>query len=334
MIDRRTIWLGAAAIGAVAAMRWSSGDAAPAGKFEIEKSDEEWRRILTPAQFDILRKHGTERAGTSPLDKEYRPGIYRCAGCDLPLFSSETKFDSHTGWPSFWAPLDGAIATKQEGIQYFIPQTEVHCRRCGSHLGHVFKDGPLPTKLRYCMNGVALKFEPKTSAAKAGATEQATFAAGCFWHVEATFRKIPGVVGVTSGYSGGTKPDPTYQEVCSDKTGHAESVLVDFDPKQVSYEKLLDVFWSEHDPTQVNQQGPDVGTQYRSAIFYHGEAQKAAAIASKERLEKSHHYAKPIVTQILPAGQFYRAEDYHQRYFEKHPEMQLGHAEWPAGVQR
>jgi len=139
---------------------------------------------------------------------------------------------------------------------------------------------------------------------------------------------------VTSGYSGGTKADPTYQEVCTDKTGHAESVLVEFDPTKVSYEKLLDVFWSEHDPTQVNQQGPDVGTQYRSAIFYHGEAQKAAAIASKERLEKSHHYAKPIATQILPAGPFYRAEDYHQRYFEKHPEMELGHAEWPAGAPR
>jgi peptide-methionine (S)-S-oxide reductase len=117
--------------------------------------------------------------------------------------------------------------------------------------------------------------------------------------------------------------------VCTDKTGHAEAVLIEFDPAKTSYEKLLDVFWSEHDPTELNRQGPDVGTQYRSAIFYRSEAQKAAALASKERLEKSHRYSRPIVTQILPAGTFYRAEEYHQRYFEKHPEMELGHAEWP-----
>ena len=280
----------------------------------------------------MLREEDTERAGTSPLDKEYGPGLYRCAGCDLPLFSSETKFNSGTGWPSFWAPIEDAIRTKQEGIQYFIPQTEVHCRRCGGHLGHVFKDGPPPTNLRYCINGVALKFEKRSPSAKAGATEKATFAAGCFWHVEATFRKIPGVVDVTSGYTGGTKPEPTYEEVCADKTGHAEVVLVEFDPKKVSYEKLLDVFWEEHDPTQLNRQGPDVGSQYRSAIFYHGEAQKAAALSSKDRLEKTRRHPKPIVTQIQPAGPFYRAEDYHQRYFEKHPEMELGHAQWPSGA--
>ena len=296
--------------------------------FEISKSDEEWRRILTPTQYKVLREEDTERAGTSPLDKQYGPGIYHCAGCDLAVFSSETKFDSHTGWPSFWAPIDGAIAMRQEGIQYFIPQTEVHCRRCGGHLGHVFKDGPPPTHLRYCINGVALRFEPTTK--PSAKTERATFAAGCFWHVEETFRKIPGVVSVTSGYSGGSKPNPTYEEVCTDKTGHAESVLVEYDPTKVSYEKLLEAFWNEHDPTELDRQGPDVGTQYRSIIFYQDEKQKAAALASKAALENSHRYSKPIVTEILPAGPFYRAEEYHQRYYEKHPEMELGHAEWPA----
>jgi peptide-methionine (S)-S-oxide reductase len=176
---------------------------------------------------------------------------------------------------------------------------------------------------------LALAMVPRIEAASAG-VEKAAFAAGCFWHVEAAFRKIPGVISVTSGYTGGTRPDPTYEEVCSDKTGHAEAVLVEFDPAKVSYEKLLDAFWNEHDPTTLNRQGWDVGSQYRSAIFYYSPAQKAAAIASKERLEKSHRYHDPIVTEILPAGQFYRAEEYHQRYYEKNPEAELGHAEWPA----
>jgi peptide-methionine (S)-S-oxide reductase len=163
-------------------------------------------------------------------------------------------------------------------------------------------------------------------------TEEATFAAGCFWHVEAAFRKIDGVLEVTSGYTGGTLANPTYEQVCSDKTGHAESIRIEFDPSRVSYDRLLDVFWREHDPTTLNRQGWDVGTQYRSAIFYHSPAQQAAAMASKQRLEKSAKYGKPIVTQIVPAGPFYRAEDYHQRYFEKHPEAELGHADWPAAA--
>jgi peptide-methionine (S)-S-oxide reductase len=160
--------------------------------------------------------------------------------------------------------------------------------------------------------------------------EEATFAAGCFWHTEAAFRKIEGVISATSGYTGGGTENPTYEEVCSDQTGHAEAVLVVFDPAKVSYERLLDVFWSEHDPTTRNRQGWDVGSQYRSAIFYHSPAQQAAAVASKERLEKSGRYRNPIVTEILPARPFYRAEEYHQRYYEKHPEAELGHADWPA----
>lgn len=128
--------------------------------FEITKTPGEWKRILTPAQYSVLREHGTERAGTSPLDKNYAPGIYECAGCDLPLFSSETKFNSGTGWPSFYQPLDNAVGNTVDK-SFFMTRTEVHCRRCGGHLGHVFDDGPPPTGLRYCMNGVALKFVPK-----------------------------------------------------------------------------------------------------------------------------------------------------------------------------
>ncbi len=148
-------------------------------------------------------------------------------------------------------------------------------------------------------------------------TELATFGAGCFWGVEAAFRQVHGVVATAVGYEGGTLPDPTYRDVCSHTTGHAEVVEVDFDPARVSYGQLLAVFWAEHDPTQLNRQGPDVGDQYRSVIFYHSPEQRAAAAASKEALERSGRYRRPIVTQIVPAQTFYRAEDYHQQYLEK-----------------
>lgn len=147
--------------------------------------------------------------------------------------------------------------------------------------------------------------------------EKATFGAGCFWGVEATFRQVKGVVATTVGYCGGSFDNPKYEDVCTDQTGHAEVVEVEYDPAMVSYEHLLDVFWSNHDPTTRNRQGPDIGTQYRSVIFYHTPEQKAAAIAAKERLAKSGKYKRPLVTEIVPASTFWRAEDYHQQYLEK-----------------
>ena len=153
-LTRRQLALGTAAL--------FLGTAARAGKrkrFEVTRTDEEWRQLLTPEQYAVLRKNGTERAGTSPLNREKRPGTFLCAGCDLPVYSSDTKYESGTGWPSFWQPLDNAIGTSEDR-SFFTTRTEVHCRRCGSHLGHVFKDGPRPTGLRYCMNGVAMTFEP------------------------------------------------------------------------------------------------------------------------------------------------------------------------------
>jgi len=155
---------------------------------------------------------------------------------------------------------------------------------------------------------------PDSSAGKA---EKATFAAGCFWGVEEVFRQLDGVVSTAVGYTGGHFPNPTYRDVCSDTTGHAEAVQVEYDPSRISYDALLEVFWENHDPSQRNRQGPDVGTQYRSAIFFHTREQEAAARASKVRLEQNGRYRKAIATEITPASTFYKAEDYHQRYFEK-----------------
>jgi peptide-methionine (R)-S-oxide reductase len=162
MLDRRQ-FTGLGLVSALALLAGGRGHAA-SGKFEITKTDEEWKAILTPAQFHVLRKHGTEPPFSSPLDKTYDPGVYNCAGCDLPLFSSDTKYDSKTGWPSFWKPLDNAVGTQMDW-SLLLPRTEVHCRRCGGHLGHVFEDGPKPTGLRYCMNGIAMKFVPRPKSA-------------------------------------------------------------------------------------------------------------------------------------------------------------------------
>jgi peptide-methionine (R)-S-oxide reductase len=168
MTRRNLLFGGLSALGAGAAAKFLSRSpqaeadegttTAKEAAFEVSRSEEEWRRTLTPAQYRVLREHGTESPGSSPLDKEYRAGTYHCAGCDLPLFSSTTKFDSGTGWPSFWAPLENAVGTSEDRTLFFTVRTEVHCRRCGGHLGHVFEDGPPPTGLRYCMNGVSLRF--------------------------------------------------------------------------------------------------------------------------------------------------------------------------------
>lgn len=280
-------------------------------------------RTLTPEQIKITQHAGTEPPFCGNLTDNEEPGTYVSVVGGLPLFKSEHKFKSKSGWASFFAPFDPDHIIERTDRKHGMIRTEILDARSGAHLGHVFNDGPPPTGLRYCLNSAALKFIPEGEElppeSRPVETETAYLAGGCFWSVEDRFARVPGVVDATSGYQNGKTENPTYKEVCSGRTGHAETVRIAFDPRYVDYEQLVRVFFTLHDPTTLNRQGPDVGTQYRSAIFTVSEEQEKIARAVVAELEaKKAFRGQSIVTVIEPAGKFWRAEEYHQDYHARH----------------
>ncbi len=296
------------------------------------------RKKLTPMQYHVTQEAGTEPPFQNAFWNDHREGVYVDVVSGEPLFSSKDKFDSACGWPSFSKPLAADEVVENRDTSHGMIRTEVRSKGADSHLGHVFDDGPRDKGgLRYCINSASLRFVPvddleqeglgrflplfgRTAKAaptpKTGSAEEiATLAGGCFWGMEDLLRKQPGVLAIEVGYTGGKVPNATYEH----HEGHAEAVQIRFDPTKTTFEALLRFFFRMHDPTTLNRQGNDVGTSYRSAIFYHSEAQRQTAERVKAEVDASGKWKRPVVTEITPAGPWWKAEEYHQDYLIKHP---------------
>lgn len=278
----------------------------------ISGQSKDHRNELTAEEKRVIINKGTERPFTGKYEKFNEKGTYTCKWCGADLYLSGSKFDAHCGWPSFDAEIPGAVKR--------IPdpdgsRTEIICANCGAHLGHVFAgEGFTSKNTRHCVNSISLNFKPANPMDNQAITATAIFAGGCFWGVQHYFDKAPGVVKSEVGYTGGTKANPTYKEVCSHTTGHVEAIKVTYDPEKTSYEKLARLFFEIHDPTQTNGQGPDIGPQYLSEVFYADDTEKVIAEKLINILKDK---GLKVSTRLRPATTFWPAETYHQEYYEK-----------------
>jgi peptide methionine sulfoxide reductase msrA/msrB len=264
---------------------------------------------LTFEEKHILKDKGTEAPFTGEYNEHFEAGIFICRACDNPLYESNTKFNSGCGWPSFDDEIEGAI-THYEDLSGGRVRTEICCKKCDGHLGHVFVGEQITAKdTRHCVNSLSIRFKSYSK------LQRATFGAGCFWSVEKLFKATEGVYLTSVGYMGGDTDNPTYKEVCTGTTNHVEVVDLYFNAEKVSYFILLNLFWANHNPTTLNRQGFDNGTQYRSIVFYHNEQQLIEVEQSIK--EQQENWENEIVTQVIDSSTFYRAEEYHQNYLNK-----------------
>ena len=262
---------------------------------------------LTPDEEYVILNKGTERPFTGEYYNNKKKGTYFCKRCNAALYKSDAKFDSDCGWPSFDDEIKGAVTRvmDKDGMR-----TEIICNNCGGHLGHVFiGEGFTNKNTRHCVNSISLIFKEDME----NKTDTAYFAGGCFWGVEHLMKTKDGVITTAVGYIGGHKENPTYKEVCSGNTGHAEALEVVFNPEKISFEDLAKLFFEIHDFTQVNRQGPDIGNQYRSGIFYLNDAQKQT---SEKLINVLSEKGYKVATEVTKSSKFWKAEDYHQDYYD------------------